>query len=55
MTPANTSGDWVTAAFNVVGQSLTLLWDGGGWAIMRRQSGTPAAADAVAGLMGIDT
>ena len=35
-----------------VGQSLTLLWDGGGWAIIGRQSGAAATATTVAGING---
>lgn len=50
LTPNATSGAWATAAFTVVGQSLTLLWDGAGWAIIGRQAGVAAAANAVAGL-----
>ena len=50
LTPTTTSGAWLTAAFSVVGQSLTLLWDGAGWAIVGRQAGVAAITDAVEGL-----
>ena len=50
LTPNATAGAWATAAFSVVGQSLTLLWDGAGWAIIGRQAGVAAATAVVAGL-----
>ena len=50
LTPNATAGAWATAAFSVVGQSLTLLWDGAGWAIIGRQAGVAAATGVVAGL-----
>tara|TARA_R110001592_G_scaffold178100_2_gene418721 strand:+ start:57 stop:1949 length:1893 start_codon:yes stop_codon:yes gene_type:complete len=50
LTPNATAGAWETAAFSVVGQTLTLLWDGAGWAIIGRNSGVAAATGAVAGL-----
>ena len=50
LTPNATAGAWSTATFNTVGQTLTLLWDGAGWAIMARGAGVAAAANAVAGL-----
>ena len=50
LTPNATSGAWATAAFSVVGQSLTLLWDGAGWAIIGRQSGVAQTTNAVVGL-----
>ena len=50
LTPNATAGAWATAAFSVVGQSLTLLWDGAGWAIIGRQSGAAQLTGAVGGL-----
>ena len=50
LTPNATAGAWATAAFSVVGQTLTLLWDGAGWAIIGRGAGVAAATGVVAGL-----
>jgi hypothetical protein len=50
VTPTTTSGAWASLAFSVAGQTATLVWDGGGWAIMSRASGATAGATAVAGL-----
>ena len=47
LTPNSTAGAWATATFSVVGQSLALLWDGLGWAIVGRQSGATVTTDAV--------
>mgnify|MGYP003669498945 CR=1 FL=1 len=50
LTPNATAGAWSTAAFSVVGQTLTLLWDGAGWSIIGRESGAAAATGVVAEL-----
>jgi len=50
LTPTSTTGLWSTAAFDISGQSLTLLWDGAGWGILGRQSGAAAIETAVADL-----
>ena len=50
LTPVNTTGGWTTVEFNLVGQSVTLLWDGAGWGIIGRQSGSQANANQVAEL-----
>jgi len=50
LTPTATAGVWVTASFSVVGQTLTILWDGAGWSIVGRGSGDAAATGVVSGL-----
>ena len=50
LTPNATAGAWATAAFSVVDQTLILLWDGAGWAIIGRGAGVTAATGVVAGL-----
>ena len=44
LTPTTTSGTWATAQFDTVGQSLTLLWDGAGWAIIGTHHGSTSGA-----------
>lgn len=39
VTPANTAGDYSTITFAAVGQSVTLVWTGTGWAVVSRASG----------------
>ena len=55
LTPNATAGAWATAAFSVVGQTLTLLWDGAGWSVIGRGSGAAAATGVVAELPVIAT
>ena len=50
LTPNATAGAYATIAFSVVGQSVTLVWTGSGWAIVGRQAGVAAATGVVAGL-----
>ena len=47
LTPVNTTGGWIVAEFIFPGQSVTLLWDGAGWGIIGRQSGSQANANEV--------
>jgi len=50
LTPNATAGAYSTIEFSgasAVGQSVTLVWTGSGWAIVGRGSGAAAATDAV--------
>ena len=51
LTPTSTAGAWSTAGFNAVGQTLSLVWTGSGWAVEGRESGAAAGRTAVAGLV----
>ena len=53
LTPTSTAGAWTSAGFNAVGQTLSLVWTGSGWAIEGRESGAAAGRGAVADLVEI--
>lgn len=44
ITPANTSGAYSTITMTNIGESVTCLWTGSGWAVLARGSGATANA-----------
>ena len=50
ITPANTSGAYVTITLTNVGESVCCLWTGDGWACLSRGSGAAQTAAVVADL-----
>ena len=50
LTPANTAGAWVKVTLTNIGDSVACMWNGSGWVLLSRQSGTAASASAVASM-----
>ncbi len=50
ITPATPTGAWASAAVSIVGQTVSIMWDGAGWVLIGRTSGANQAQNAVAGL-----
>jgi len=44
ITPANTVGSYASVDFAIVGDTISLVWSGSGWAIIGRQSGVANSA-----------
>ena len=47
VTPATTDGSYTKVTCTLIGDTVTFLWTGTGWAILSRSSGTAAGATAV--------
>ena len=46
ITPASTSGAWLTATLTNIGENITCLWDGSGWQLLSRGGGSAAGSTA---------
>ena len=47
VTPTTTDGSYTKVTCTLIGDTVTLMWTGTGWAILSRASGTAAGATAV--------